>query len=140
MAKGLGILLTFLLLAISSTSNPIDVCPAPEPPPHDTCGQNAVFTLHNIIVHGQYIYSTPSHLAVIEGYIDFDLTNSDVPYTTHCSGAGYRYTDFFYGEFVYQCDAPKGDGVGPGASASFTFSKPDGLLNVTQTWNCAAGK
>jgi hypothetical protein len=106
--------------------------PAPNQKPHH---HDPIFTLHDITLNGETIYSTPAHLAVNDATISFNLTNTAVPYTTHCSGTGLRYTDFFYGEIVYKCDAPAGPGVGPNAAANFTFSKPDGVFQVNQTWS-----
>jgi hypothetical protein len=119
MLKLFTFLLPFLLLTISS-----DACTPP------------VFTLHNITYGSSITYSTPAHLAVAEGQIEFNLTNTAIPYTTHCSGFSSRLSEFFYGEIVYQCDAPTGEGVNKDASAKFTFSKPDGAFNVNQTWSC----
>jgi len=82
------------------------------------------------------IYSTPSHLAVTQANVTFGLKNTDVPYTTRCYGFGNRYNDFFYGDVTYTCDVPTGPGATPGDAATFTFSKPDGVFNVNQTWTC----
>ncbi|KAF2396455.1 hypothetical protein EJ06DRAFT_240766 [Trichodelitschia bisporula] len=89
--------------------------------------RHATFTLSNINYNSSMIYSTPAHLAVSEGYIDFDLENSAVPYTAHCSAYSSRGFGFFFGDQVYQCTVPAG-------SASFTFSQPDGVFNVNETW------
>lgn len=119
----LAVLLPFLLLAISSAS---------EPPPHKKCNKDAIFALHDIAFSSLYIYSTPSHLAVAQGTIDFNLTNTAVPYTTRCPATSGQITDFFYGDIVYQCDVPTGQRVGPESSTNFTFSRPDGVFDVNQ--------
>jgi hypothetical protein len=94
-----------------------------------------LFILQDIIYSSSAIYSTPAHLAVAQGHIEFNLTNTAVPYETHCKADGLsRIPEFFYGDVVYQCDAPTGEGVGSKASANFTFAKADGTFNVNQTW------
>jgi hypothetical protein len=93
-----------------------------------------LFTLKDITYSSEIIYSTPAHLAVADATISFNLTNKVLPYTTHCTATSLRYPDFFYGEIVYQCATPTGAGVGPVASANFTFSEPGGVFTVNQTW------
>jgi hypothetical protein len=117
----LALLLSILLFTTSSTSYPFEGKP--------------VFTLKDITYSSQIIYSTPAHLAVADGHIEFNLTNSAVPYTTHCSGSSEWLYDFFYGNIVYICDARTGEGVAKGASANFTFSNPAGTFAVNQTWS-----
>jgi hypothetical protein len=91
--------------------------------------------LHNITYSSEIIYSTPAHLAVAYATIDFNLTNTAIPYTTYCTASSEREFNFFYGEIVYNCNTPAGVGVGPDASANFTFNQPDGTFNVNQTWD-----
>lgn len=91
-----------------------------------------VFTLSDIEFNSSIIYSTPAHLAVAEGYISFNLTNTAVPYTTHCTGYSMQPFNFFYGTVTYHCDAVP-DVVG---STNFTYSQPGGVFNVNQTWTC----
>jgi hypothetical protein len=119
--KLLALLLPIFLFTTSSISYPFE--------------GKLVFTLKDIIYSSQIIYSTPAHLAVADGHIEFNLTNSAVPYTTHCSGSSEWLYDFFYGNIVYICDAPTGEGVAEGASANFTFSNPAGAFAVNQTWS-----
>lgn len=119
--KLLALLLPIFLFATSSASYPFEGKP--------------VFTLKDIVYSSQIIYSTPAHLAVADGHIEFNLTNSAVPYTTHCSGSSEWLYDFFYGNIVYICDARTGEGVAEGASANFTFSNPAGTFAVNQTWS-----
>lgn len=119
--KLLALLLLIFLFTTSSTSSPFE--------------GKSVFTLKDIIYSSQIIYSTPAHLAVADGHIEFNLTNSAVPYTTHCSGSSEWLYDFFYGNIVYICDARTGEGVAEGTSANFTFSNPAGTFAVNQTWS-----
>lgn len=122
MQKLLPFLLHFLLLTTTSLT-----CTLP------------VFTLHSITYWSSLTYSTPAHLAVAEGYINFNLTNTAVPYTTYCTGFSSRPFVFFFGDVIYQCNIPIGDGVGNEASAQFTFSEPGGVFNVNQTLSCDSG-
>lgn len=139
MLKLVTFLLPFLLLITSSTSHPTESCTPNNPKHHSKCNTHSVFTLKNITYSSSLTYSTPAHLAVSEGQISFNLTNSALSYTTHCTGYSSRLTDFFYGDIWYQCDAVTGKEVGTGATANFTFSKPDGTFNVNQTWSCERG-
>ncbi|OCK99911.1 uncharacterized protein K441DRAFT_537182, partial [Cenococcum geophilum 1.58] len=115
----LALLLPIFLFTTSSTSYPFEGKP--------------VFTLKDITYSSQIIYSTPTHLAVADGHIEFNLTNSAVPYTTHCSGSSQWLYNFFYGNIVYICNARTGEGMAKGASANFTFSNPAGTFTVNQT-------
>jgi hypothetical protein len=92
------------------------------------------FKLNNILFNSSYIYSTPAHYATGEGLISFDLTNSAVEYTTHCSATSIREFDFFYGDQTYTCDSVP-NVVG---STNFTFST-SGAMAVNQTWTCEEG-
>ncbi|OCL10476.1 hypothetical protein AOQ84DRAFT_215440 [Glonium stellatum] len=133
MLRLLTFLLPFLLITLSA-SHPSDAFARDN---RNKCDKNAVFTLHDINYSSYIIYSTPAHLAVAQGHIEFNLTNTDVPYTTHCSAYSSQVFNFFYGNIVYQCDAPTGEGVTAASSANFTFSEPDGVFNVNQTWSCS---
>jgi len=125
-------LLPFLL--ISSSATPIENCSKPA-----KCPKKATFTLHDITYSSQMIYSTPAHLAVSSGTIAFNLTNTAVGYTTHCTASSSQLTDYFYGNIDYTCDAPP-PSAGADAAASFTFSKPDGAFTVNETWSCRGDK
>jgi hypothetical protein len=106
---------------------------------HGKCNKKAAsFTLKDIYFSSSVIYSTPAHLAVSQGHVEFNITNSAVPYKTHCQADSVgRLPDFFYGDVVYQCDAPTGKGKGNGTGiTTFTFSKSAGTFNVTQAWSC----
>ena len=91
--------------------------------------------LKDIIYFFQIIYSAPAHLTVADGHIEFNLTNSAEPYTTHCSGSSEWLYDIFYGNVVDICDARTGEGEAEGASANFTFSNPAGTFAVNKTWS-----
>ncbi|XTI90476.1 hypothetical protein V2W45_1522251 [Cenococcum geophilum] len=118
--KLLALLLPIFLFTTSSTSYPFEGKP--------------VFTLKDITYSSQIIYSTPTHLAVADGHIEFNLTNSAVPYTTHCSGSSQWLYNFFYGNIVYICNARTGEGMAKGASANFTFSNPAGTFTQNANW------
>jgi len=121
------LLLVFSLLPILPL---VASVPAAHHPKH----HDLIFTLHNITYSSEVIYSTPAHLAVADATIAFNLTNTAVPYTTHCTASSMREFNFFYGEIVYKCNPPTEAGISPGASANFTFSQPDGVFTVNQTW------
>jgi hypothetical protein len=138
MLKLLTLFLPLFLLTTSSTSHPTQVCMAYKPPHHTKCNKHPTFTLHDITFQSSMTYSTPAHLAVAEGHISFNLNSTAVPYTTHCVASSSSWPGFFYGEIVYRCDVPTGQGVGPEASANFTFSRPESTFNVNQTWSCVS--
>jgi hypothetical protein len=126
-----------VLLASPSTSTPIDFYSPPSKAGHHQSRYTPIhplFTLHNITYSSSIIYSTPAHLAVAEGIVSFNLSNSAIPYTTYCSGSSSQIYDFFYGNIAYKCDSS------PGMSALFTFSKLDGTFAVNQTWECLDGR
>jgi hypothetical protein len=104
MLKLLSFLLPFLLLTPSSTSHPTDAYTPNKPRNHSKCHKHPIFTLHDITYWSSLRYSTASHLAVAEGQISFNLTNTAIPYTTHCIAFSSRVFEFF-GEIVYDsCD------------------------------------
>lgn len=120
----LSLFISFMISA-ATFSSPVTGSKSDDP---DT----AVFTLSNIEYTESMVYSTPAHLAVADGHITFNLSNTAVPYITYCEAYGYHLTQYFYGEFTYNCDSLTG--VEAGAGSNFTFSRPDGVLNVNQTW------
>lgn len=129
----------FVLLASPSTSTPTTAYSPRSDVEHRQArctNAHPLLTLHDITFSSSIIYSTPAHLAVAEGTVSFNLSNSAVPYKTHCSASSSQIYSFFYGNFVYNCDPPVGNGVKPGASAVFTFSEPDGTFAVNQTYGC----
>jgi hypothetical protein len=80
------------------------------------------------------IYSTPAHLAVAEGTVTFNLSNSAVSYVTHCAASSSRGFGFFFGDQTFNCDAVPNQPVAD--AAVFTFSEPDGTFKVNATWVC----
>ena len=92
-------------------------------------GTRPVFVLKDISYSSEVVHSSPEHRAVAEGKISFKLTNTAVEGTALCSGDSSHFANFFYGEKTYYCQVPLG--AGP---SSFTFSKPDGVFMVNQTW------
>jgi hypothetical protein len=91
------------------------------------------FQLTDINYSDSMVYSTPAHLATYGGTIAFNVTNTEeagVHYVTKCSAYGVHLTGFFYGEIIYTCDQP----AGAAGSTTFTFSKPDNMFTMNQTW------
>ncbi|KHN99361.1 uncharacterized protein MAM_03059 [Metarhizium album ARSEF 1941] len=82
--------------------------------------------------HASYIFTTPAHQNSW-GYVNFTLLNPSFPSKpTQCSGTSNQLSDFFYGNFNYDCSRSW-----PGQSASFAFSRPEqDQLKVNQTWEC----
>jgi hypothetical protein len=91
---------------------------------------NPEITLWGIKFTSTVIYSSPSHMAVATGTIDFTVENSLLSYTLSCQAYASRYPEIFYGEIPYECEAPA-DSLGGG---TFTFSRPDGAITLNQTW------
>jgi hypothetical protein len=132
-----------LILTSPSTSTPVDSYLPPLESRHhqNRCETtHPLLTLHNITYSSSIIYSTPAHLAVAEGTVSFNLSNSAIPSTMHCSGFSNQIYSFFYGNIIYSCDSSTGNGDAEGTSAVFTFSDPDGTFAVNQTWACTDGK
>jgi hypothetical protein len=127
------LLLTLPLLLPFTTATPIKYSPVP-PQHHDTCTKDASFTLHAISYSSSEIYSTPSHLAVHDATVSFNLTNSAVSYTARCTASSGQLTDYFYGNIVYTCEIPAE--AGAGAGATFTFDRPSDVFGVNATWSC----
>ncbi|KAI0400825.1 hypothetical protein F4802DRAFT_601587 [Xylaria palmicola] len=90
------------------------------------------WTVQSFTYHAQYTFSTPAH-QVSSGSVRFNLTNPALPETAVCAADSTQLTDFFYGDFVYHCQAPA---TGSGTATTFAFSRPSGLLTVNQTWTC----
>ncbi|KAM0252842.1 hypothetical protein ACHAQJ_007528 [Trichoderma viride] len=142
----LNILSTLLLagsaLALPTLTTPRDVKvaypPPPPPPPPAASGCTASstkvsqWTVDDFDFHASYTFSTPAHQNSW-GYVNFTLTNPALGYTPICSAASDQLSDFFYGNFVYNCQVPSNITD----KATFTFSRPDNSLLINQTWNCA---
>ncbi|KAF6824742.1 hypothetical protein CPLU01_10691 [Colletotrichum plurivorum] len=125
-------LLRALLLAAPALATPL-ARRGDEPSP--SCGQRsgrlAEWTLTNFDYHASYIFSTPSHQNSW-GYVSFNVSNPVLDYVVSCEAASSRLSDFFYGEQTYTCTAPDGQST----ETSFTFSRPDGAVTLSQAWTC----
>lgn len=99
-----------------------------------TCTQKATqikeWQVKDFDFHASYIFTTPAHQNSW-GYVNFTLENPSLNVQTHCEAASNQLSDFFYGNFNYNCTAPV-----PGPEAKFTFSRPSGELMINQTWAC----
>lgn len=82
--------------------------------------------------HSSVVFSTPAHQNSW-GYVNFTLENPAVDYRPICSAASNQLSDFFYGTVIYDCQIPDAE---EGAEATFTFSRPSGVLQINQTWIC----
>jgi hypothetical protein len=137
----LNILSTLLLassaLALPARSVPRDVKIAyPPPPAASGCTASSTkvsqWTVDDFDFHASYTFSTPAHQNSW-GYVNFTLTNPALDYTPICSAASDQLSDFFYGNFVYNCELPSNITD----KATFTFSRPGDSLQINQTWSCA---
>ena len=88
------------------------------------------WTVTSFDFNASYTFSTPAH-QIAGGYVSFTLGNAALDYKPVCSASSDQLEDFFYGNFMYQCDIPV-----QGDNATFTFSRPDNTLRVNQTWTC----
>ncbi|KAH8168577.1 alternaria alternata allergen 1 domain-containing protein [Sarocladium implicatum] len=124
---------TTLLLAGSALA-----APSPEPsygkqPSCMAAGQKvSSWKVENFDYHASYIFTTPAHQNSW-GYANFTLSNPALPYKPVCSAQSSQLSEFFYGDFVYDCKVPE---KYAGDEATFTFSRPSGQLNINQTWAC----
>ncbi|KAI1201172.1 hypothetical protein F5X97DRAFT_46392 [Nemania serpens] len=87
--------------------------------------------IENFTYHASYIFSTPAH-QIASGSVEFNLTNPAIPEKVTCTAYSTQLTDFFYGNFNYNCVAPTGSTT----RTSFAFSRPSGQLDINQTWTC----
>ncbi|KAI8625646.1 hypothetical protein F5Y19DRAFT_449707 [Xylariaceae sp. FL1651] len=90
------------------------------------------WTVESFTYHASYVFSTPAH-QIASGSVDFNLTNPALEGNVICSAYSTQLTDFFYGNFNYNCAVPENSS----AETSFAFSRPSGLLTVNQTWTCS---
>ena len=122
-------ILTTLLVAGTALA-----APAPAPTTEPTCGSRAAklteWTVVDLDFHGDYTFTTPAHQNSW-GYINFVLRSPGFPYEAKCSAASSQLSDFFYGNVEYKCDVPNA-----ADSVTFTFSRPDNKLSITQEWSC----
>jgi len=122
--KSLGILASLLLTLSPSVSAWKKVCPHPPPP----CNTIPTFTLSNITYYSYLIYSTPAHLAVSQGSVNFTLTNSATSSSVFCAANSGQPFAFFSGNIIYNCTS------GPD-SPTFEYTTTD-LFQVNATWTC----
>jgi len=99
----------------------------------DACSDVQVLNVKDFAFNASYIFSTPAHQNSW-GYASFRLGNRVLDYKPTCSAASDQLEDFFYGDFIYECDLPKA--AGPVDKATFTFDRPNGQLLINQTWQC----
>ncbi|CAM1510818.1 Fc.00g083310.m01.CDS01 [Cosmosporella sp. VM-42] len=88
------------------------------------------WTIKDFDFHASYTFTNPAHQNSW-GYANFTLENPVLDYKPICSASSNQLEDFFYGTQIFECDAPV-----DGDSATFTFSRPTGELQVNQTWQC----
>ncbi|KAF2105820.1 hypothetical protein BDV96DRAFT_607927 [Lophiotrema nucula] len=100
-----------LLLTTPTTAFPLGGHHGPRPPHHGpTC-----LDLNQIHYDSYMIYSTPSHLAVYGGTIQFNVSNPAVP---------------VYYEVLGPSESPKG----ATGETTFTYSRPGNVFAVNQTY------
>ncbi|EHK49163.1 uncharacterized protein TrAtP1_000236 [Trichoderma atroviride] len=140
----LSLLSTLLLvgsaLALPSRVVPRDADTSYPPPPATTatgCTASSTkvskWTVDDFDFHASYTFSTPAHQNSW-GYVNFTLSNPALGYTPVCSAASDQLSDFFYGNFVYNCEVPASAAAD---KATFTFARPTNSLAINQTWHCA---
>jgi hypothetical protein len=88
------------------------------------------WNVEDFTYHASYTFSTPAH-QISSGTVDFNITNPAFPDKVSCSAYSTQLSDFFYGNFVYQCEQE-----GAKTKTTFDFSRPSGRLDVNQTWTC----
>ena len=93
------------------------------------CAANPYFILQDIKFYSYVIYSTPAHLAVSEGFINFTLTNTADWSNAFCSGEGGTPFTSFNGDLIYHCSTGH---IYP----SFRYTFPSNLFQVNATWSC----
>ncbi|KUI73772.1 hypothetical protein VM1G_09169 [Cytospora mali] len=128
---------TIFLLAVASyvRGNPVPSCDTPAGCSETSFG-DFQWTVESFKFKASYIFSTPAHQNSW-GFVDFNLSNPAVPdVQASCSAQSDQLSDFFYGNFAYNCTF-NGDLDEPEpAPAKFTFSRPSGELTINQTWVC----
>ncbi|KAG6010719.1 hypothetical protein E4U43_008543 [Claviceps pusilla] len=82
--------------------------------------------------YASYIFTTPAHQNSW-GHVNFTLENPALNFVSQCEGSSNQLTDFFYGNFAYNCAQKL-----PSADTSFTFSRPTGELVINQSWACVS--
>jgi hypothetical protein len=110
------------------------------------------FSLSNILFSTYWAFTSPSHLALNTGTIDFTITNSALDDNITCSGVNSNSWAVFYPSTVYPCVIPEEDEgkkkeVGGqydpycwATGASFTLDTTTfetRNLSVEMSWTCA---
>ena len=103
-----------------------------EPGCQDASFHDFSWTVEAFRYHASYVFTTPAHQNSW-GYVDFNLTNAALGYKAACTASSSQISDFFYGDVAYDCVVPDGKS----ASTSFSFSRPDGALQMNQSWTCS---
>jgi Alternaria alternata allergen 1 len=102
------------------------------------CVARAEFILENINYYSYLAYSTPAHLAVSEGFINFTLTKTADGSNAYCYGEGGTPFNFFNGDIIYHCSDFQTSSSS--SSSSFKYSYPSNLFQVNATWICQEGR
>ncbi|KAH6851341.1 hypothetical protein B0I37DRAFT_133722 [Chaetomium sp. MPI-CAGE-AT-0009] len=144
--------LTLLVVAFLNTlaySTPLDARTGggsggpgcePKPPRNGKCWEDILglhWTIHGFDYHASYTFTNPAHQNSW-GYVNFNLTNTVVPYTAVCAATSSQLSDFFYGTVDYSCSLPAN--APAGASVTFRFSRPSGQIDITEAIKCNEGK
>jgi hypothetical protein len=109
---------------------------SPLPPYCDELNKVRLYMqLQEIDYHSYWTYSTPAHLAVSEGFVNFNIVNNLIQAPIKCSAEGTVPFGFFYGDKSYNCDV-SAIPADFSASATFTFSSTDGTFGLNATWIC----
>ncbi|KAK3988890.1 hypothetical protein QBC44DRAFT_95803 [Cladorrhinum sp. PSN332] len=134
-----AIILSILSLAsaspVATRTNEGKSCPAPNPVKKcEKSLSDLKWTVHGFDYHASYIFTNPAHQNSW-GYVNFNISNSVVPYTASCSAASNQLSDFFYGTQEYNCQLI-GQGAPAGAGVKFKFSRPSGQLDIKESVVC----
>ena len=79
--------------------------------------------------NASYTFTDPANQN-FSSYINFTLANPALDYTSGCQGISNQ-PELLYGNFSYNCTVPV-----PSDQATFTFSHPNNVLMINQTWAC----
>ncbi|KAI0200585.1 hypothetical protein F4808DRAFT_428377 [Astrocystis sublimbata] len=89
------------------------------------------WTIEEFTYHRSYTFSTPAH-QISGGQVGFNLTNPALEGKVTCQAYSSQLSDFFYGDFIYNCQAPDGSLT----ETTFDWNSPASALNINQTWTC----
>lgn len=99
------------------------------PKPINVCNYHPTFGLTNIYTYSYLIYSTPAHLAVSQGFINFTFSDSASQSPGLCQGSSNTPFDFFRGDRDYPCLQAAPD------TSSFRYIS-GGDFKINSTWTC----